>query len=84
MPIELTAVDHVQGDIVEDYERLLTDAMRGDALLFVREDAVDVSWKIVDGLLGNSTPVYSYERGTWGPPEADRLAADIGGWHNPQ
>ena len=84
MPIELTAVDHVQGDMVNDYERLLTDAMRGDALLFVREDAVEVSWQIVDGLLGKSTPLYLYERGTWGPPEADRLAADIGGWHNPQ
>jgi glucose-6-phosphate 1-dehydrogenase len=84
MPIELTAVDHERGDMVEDYERLLTDAMRGDALLFVREDAVDVSWNIVDGLLGKSTPIYSYERGTWGPIEADRLAADIGGWHNPQ
>jgi glucose-6-phosphate 1-dehydrogenase len=84
MPIELTAVDHVRGDIVEDYERLLTDAMRGDALLFVREDAVEVSWNIVDDLLSKSTPMYSYERGTWGPPEADRLAADIGGWHNPQ
>lgn len=84
MPIELTAVDHAQGDIVEEYERLLTDAMRGDALLFVREDAVEVSWNIVDDLLGKSTPIYPYERGTWGPPQADRLAADIGGWHNPK
>lgn len=84
IPVELTAVDRVRGDMVEDYERLLTDAMRGDPLLFVREDAVDVSWNIVDGLLGNSTPVYSYEPGTWGPQEADRLASEIGGWHNPQ
>lgn len=84
MPIELTAVDHVRGDFVEDYERLLTDAMRGDPLLFVREDAVEVCWNIVDNLLSKSTPVYSYERGSWGPVEANRLAADIGGWHNPQ
>lgn len=84
IPVELTAVDHVRGDMVEEYERLLTDAMRGDPLLFVRQDAVEVSWNIVDGLLGESTPIYSYERGTWGPPEADRLASEIGGWHNPQ
>jgi glucose-6-phosphate 1-dehydrogenase len=29
------------------------------------------------------TPVYQYEPGTWGPPEADRIVADVGGWHNP-
>lgn len=84
MKIELAAVDHVQGDEVEAYERLLTDAMRGDSLLFVREDAVETSWKIVQGLLGNGTRVYAYEPGSWGPPEADKLAADLGGWHNPQ
>lgn len=84
MKIELAAVDHVQGDEVEAYERLLTDAMRGDSLLFVREDAVETSWKIVQGLLGNVTRIYAYEPGSWGPAEADKLAADLGGWHNPQ
>jgi glucose-6-phosphate 1-dehydrogenase len=83
MPIELTAVDHVQKDSVDAYERLLTDAMRGDALLFVREDAVEVSWGIVENLLDHSTPIHPYEPGTWGPKEADSLAADIGGWHRP-
>jgi len=83
MPIELTAVDHVQKDSVNAYERLLTDAMRGDPLLFVREDAVDVSWEIVENLLDHSTPIYRYEPGTWGPEEADSLASDIGGWHGP-
>ena len=83
MPIELTAVDHVQKDSVDAYERLLTDAMRGDTLLFVREDAVEVSWGIVEDLLDHSTPIYPYEPGTWGPKEADSLASDIGGWHGP-
>jgi glucose-6-phosphate 1-dehydrogenase len=83
MPIELTAVDHVQKDSVDAYERLLTDAMRGDTLLFVREDAVEVSWGIVENLLDHSTPIHPYEPGTWGPKEADSLAADIGGWHRP-
>jgi glucose-6-phosphate 1-dehydrogenase len=84
MPIELAAVDHAQGDEVDAYERLLSDAMRGDSLLFVREDAVDVSWMVVQHLLGNVTPAYVYEPGTWGPSQADSLAADVGGWHDPQ
>jgi glucose-6-phosphate 1-dehydrogenase len=68
---------------VEAYERLLTDAMRGDASLFVREDAVEREWVVVQDLLGNVTPAHVYEPGSWGPKEADALAADIGGWHDP-
>jgi glucose-6-phosphate 1-dehydrogenase len=83
MPIELTAVDHEVGDQVDAYERLLTDAMRGDASLFVREDAVERQWEVVQHLLGNVTPAYLYEPGSWGPAEADAMAADIGGWHDP-
>ena len=83
MPIELVAVDHAQKDEIGAYERLLTDAMRGDSLLFVREDAVNVSWMVVEDLLGDATPAYAYEPGSWGPCEADALAADIGGWHDP-
>jgi len=83
VPIELIAVDHAQKDEIGAYERLLTDAMRGDSLLFVREDAVDVSWMVVQDLLGNITPAYMYEPGTWGPSEADALASDVGGWHDP-
>jgi glucose-6-phosphate 1-dehydrogenase len=83
MPIELAAVDHALGDEVEAYERLLTDAMRGDSLLFVREDAVEASWMVVEHLLGHVTRAHAYEPGSWGPVEADALAADIGGWHDP-
>jgi glucose-6-phosphate 1-dehydrogenase len=83
MGIELSAVDHVPGDEVEAYERLLTDAMRGDASLFVREDAVERSWVVVEKILGDVSPAHIYEPGSWGPAEADALAADIGGWHNP-
>lgn len=84
VPIELAAVDHVEGDEVDAYERLLTDAMRGDSSLFVREDAVEQSWAVVQHLLGNVSPAYCYDPGTWGPPEADALAADLGGWHDPE
>jgi glucose-6-phosphate 1-dehydrogenase len=68
---------------VSPYERLLTEAMRGDGMLFVREDAVEAAWSAVDAATDRSLPLYVYPAGTWGPPEADRLAEDIGGWHNP-
>jgi len=84
MATELSAVKNVPGDEVEAYERLLTDAMNGDALLFVREDAVEVSWEVVENILDTSLPLYFYEQGSWGPPEADRLAKDMGGWRNPR
>ncbi len=66
---------------LEPYERLLGDAMEGDATLFAREDEVEEGWRIVEPLLGTPSPVHIYEPGSWGPPEADALAA--GGWHEP-
>ena len=83
MPVELSAVN-AQADNYFPYEILLAGAMHGDLMLFVREDAVEAAWTIVDPVIGERTPLYGYEPGTWGPIEADRLAADIGGWHNPQ
>ena len=84
MPVELSAVEDTKGDELDAYERLLGDAMRGDALLFVRQDAVEAAWAIVEPILCNVTPAYEYAPHTWGPAEADRLASDIGGWHNPE
>jgi glucose-6-phosphate 1-dehydrogenase len=83
MATELIAVRDAGRDEVDAYERLLTDAMKGDPTLFVREDAVEAAWKIVDGILDSAVPVHPYEPGTWGPAEADRLVADLEGWHNP-
>ncbi len=57
--------------------------MHGDATLFAREDEVEAAWEVVDPVLGNVTPVHPYEPNTWGPAEADALAAPIGGWQNP-
>jgi glucose-6-phosphate 1-dehydrogenase len=66
------------------YERLLGDAMRGDAALFARQDTVEEQWRIVEPILDGRTPLYFYEPGTWGPPEADRLVAAVpGGWIRP-
>ncbi len=83
MATELVAVRDGGRDEVDAYERLLTDAMKGDPTLFVREDAVEAAWSVVDGILDNAAPVHPYEPGTWGPAEAGRLVADLEGWHNP-
>jgi len=58
--------------------------MHGDGMLFVREDAVEAAWAIVDPILANKTVLHPYEPGSWGPREADHLALDVGGWHNPE
>ena len=52
---------------MDAYERVLGDAMTGDATLFAREDYVEEAWRIVDPLLKKATPVYAYEPETWGP-----------------
>jgi len=77
-------VRHMAGDEMTPYERLLGDAIRGDAMLFVREDAVEAAWRVVDPVLGNTTPVHEYEPNTWGPVEADQIIVADGGWHNPK
>ncbi len=82
-PTELSFVHHASADEMAPYERLLGDAMNGDATLFAREDAVEAAWAIVDPVLGDAVPVTEYEPGTWGPTEADRLVRDVGGWAGP-
>ncbi|MBS0210151.1 MAG: glucose-6-phosphate dehydrogenase [Planctomycetes bacterium] len=80
--IELIAASRPQGDEMDAYERLLTDAMRGDPNLFAREDYVEQAWRVVEPVLGNVTPIYQYEKGTWGPTEVDEVTPP-GGWKNP-
>jgi glucose-6-phosphate 1-dehydrogenase len=79
---ELIARHQPRGHEMEAYERLLGDAMEGDPTLFAREDMVNEAWRIVDPILGNAAPLYTYEPGTWGPKEAAGIAP-LGGWHNP-
>jgi len=83
-PVELSVVEQPVDALLGDYERLLGDAMHGDATLFARQDVVEAAWAIVDPLLNDPGPMYEYEPGSWGPPQADRLVADIGGWNTPQ
>ena len=69
---------------MDAYERVLGDAMAGDATLFAREDYVEEAWRIVDPVLKANTPVYDYEPGSWGPCEVDQRVSPTGGWHNPR
>jgi glucose-6-phosphate 1-dehydrogenase len=69
-----------QGTRLGPYERLLGDAMMGDATLFARQDVVEAAWAIVDPILNVPIAPTPYDCGGWGPPEADDLAARVGGW----
>ncbi|MFH0344586.1 MAG: glucose-6-phosphate dehydrogenase [Chromatiales bacterium] len=81
--VEMVASRHPRPDEMEAYERVLGDAMAGDATLFAREDYVEEAWRIVDPALKASTPIYEYEKGAWGPSEVDQRVSPAGGWHNP-
>ena len=83
VPVELSAMATDRSEEMAPYERLLTDAMHGDAMLFVREDGIEATWRIVDPILRDAVQLEPYEHGGWGPKSADRLAADVGGWHSP-
>jgi glucose-6-phosphate 1-dehydrogenase len=86
-PLELSVVDQPQQGAegrMGDYERLLGDAMAGDATLFARQDVVEAAWAIVDPVIHGPSPMYEYDQGTWGPKEADAMVADVGGWNTPK
>jgi len=81
--VELVASRHPRPDEMEAYERVLTDAMAGDATLFARQDYVEEAWRIVDPVLKEDTPVYVYEPHTWGPTEAGDNIIPCCGWDTP-
>jgi glucose-6-phosphate 1-dehydrogenase len=68
---------------MDAYERVLGDAMEGDATLFAREDYVEEAWRIVDPVLKAGTPVFEYEPNSWGPSQAYQQVSPPGGWQNP-
>ena len=72
-----------QATYVPPYQRLLGDAMQGVGDLFGREDIVDAQWRVVDPILDDRTPLYTYEPGSWGPTETEQLIGADGPWHNP-
>lgn len=79
--------DLASPSLLTAYERLLLDAMKGDATLFARTDAVHACWKFVQPILDYKAArgrVYEYEAGSWGPKEADKLIAKHGKvWRKP-
>ncbi len=86
--VELVARNRPQRE-KSPYERLIGDAIRGDASLFTRDDSVEAAWRIVDPILGGARGVHIepptvYEPGTWGPPAAAKVVASREGWHDPK
>jgi glucose-6-phosphate 1-dehydrogenase len=71
------------GEAPEPYERLLSDAMRGDSSHFTREDGVEETWRIVQPLLDAPPPAEPYAPGSWGPASADKLLAGYPDWRQP-
>ena len=81
--VELFVSRH-EAEEMDAYERLIGDAMVGDAVLFAREDEVEAAWAVVDPVLRAQSPVYEYAPGSWGPEQANALLAESPcSWHNP-
>ncbi|MFO7189344.1 MAG: glucose-6-phosphate dehydrogenase, partial [Pseudomonadota bacterium] len=81
--VELFALN-TRGDEPDAYERLISDAMKGDHTLFAVRESVEACWRIVEPVLREPPPIYIYPRGSWGPPEADRLIAGTCRWYAPR
>ena len=75
------------GALPEAYERLLLDALNGDASLFARADEIELAWSLIDPVLEqwegeDAPPLAFYESGAWGPSEARQLLDHDGRmWH---
>ena len=70
--MEILGRRYPHADEMDAYERVIGDAMEGDATLFAREDYVEEAWRIVDPVLKAGTPVYAYAPHTWGPVRSTR------------
>ena len=82
-PVELMAMEGHHPNEMDAYERVLRDATIGDTTLFAREDYVEEAWRIIDPVLKAPTPVYDYDRGTWGPRNMDQRLIPPDGWNDP-
>jgi glucose-6-phosphate 1-dehydrogenase len=71
------------GSDMRPYDRLIGAALDGRRVLFARQDTVEAAWRVVDPVLGDAVPVHRYQRGTWGPKEADALLPNGEDWHDP-
>jgi len=82
-PVELLARHEAKRD-APPYQRLLHDALEGDASLFGRADSVEAAWRVIEPVLNDTGPVHEYQCGTWGPDEASALPVSNEGWHDPK
>ena len=82
--MEFHHADDFGADALPDaYERLLLDALQGDASLFARADEIELAWGLIDPIAADSeagpgAPVYEYSPDSWGPAEADEFMATDG------
>ncbi len=82
-PLTLDVQRHLNTTGLEAYERLIRDVMAGDHMLFTRADEVERMWEVAAPLLQRPPEAEPYERGSWGPERAQRLAEPTG-WHLPE
>ena len=82
-PVEIMATRHPGSDEQDAYERVLSDAMDGDATLFARQDYVEEAWRIVDPVLKAPPEIHEYAPGTWGANVANQHVLPPGGWVDP-
>jgi glucose-6-phosphate 1-dehydrogenase len=87
--MEFKYSDHFGSTLTTGYERLIYDALCGDATLYQRADMVEASWKVIDPIqdawAAIPPPAFpNYASGSWGPKEADDLVSAVGGWHPPE
>ena len=80
---EIVASRQPGAEEMDAYERVLGDAITGDATLFAREDSVEEAWRIVDPILKDPPRLIEYEPNSWGPQEVDRIVSPAGRWQNP-
>lgn len=79
---DLVFAEHAADD-ARPYDRLIGAALDGNRVLFARQDTVEAAWRVVDPILGDVVPLQRYQRGTWGPKEADDLLPEGDSWHDP-
>jgi len=82
-PVELVA-RHQSPHGESAYQRLLGEAINGDASQFASDACVEAAWAVVEPALDDAEPVHEYDPGTWGPAAADAITAQDGGWHDPK
>jgi glucose-6-phosphate 1-dehydrogenase len=81
--------DSFDAELPEAYERLLLDALRGDATLFMRSDELEAAWEFVTPILdawraSALAQIATYAAGSWGPTDAEGLIDErFGGWRRP-